>query len=58
MQKKKFEVKIYYSSYCTYEIEANNKEDAVIKARTLPINNNEILSNVENWTEADTANKL
>ena len=55
MKKKHFEVKIYYSGYCTYEVEAENEVEAIIKARNLPINNNEILTNLENWKEADIA---
>ncbi|MBS4035724.1 MAG: hypothetical protein KGZ85_14740 [Ignavibacterium sp.] len=55
---KKFEVKIYYSGFCSYEIEAENEEDAILKARKLAINKNEILSNLENWKEADIANEI
>lgn len=55
-QTKKFEVKIYYSGFCTYMIEAENTEEAIIIARNLPIDQNEILSNLENWKEADEAN--
>jgi hypothetical protein len=58
MEKKHFEVKIFYSGYCTHEIEAENEGEAIIKARILPINNNEILSNLENWKEADTAEEI
>ena len=52
---KKFEVKTFYSGYCSYEIEAENKTEAIVKARTLPINSNDILSNLESWEEADDA---
>ena len=55
MNKKHFEVKIFYSGYCSYEIDAENESEAIIKARNLPINNNEIWYNLENWEEADTA---
>ena len=58
MKKKNFEVKIYYTGFCTYEIEAENEGEAIIKARNLPIDNNEILSNLENWAEADIAEEL
>ena len=44
---KPYEVKTYYTGYCTYEVEAENEETAIIKASTLPINKNEILSNLE-----------
>ena len=52
---KKYEVKIYYSGFCTYEIDAENEEQAITKARNLEINRNEILSNLESWKEADEA---
>ena len=55
MKNKKHEVNIYFSGFCTYEIEANSKDDAIEKARQLPINKKEILSNLENWFEADEA---
>jgi hypothetical protein len=55
---KKFEVKIYYSGFCYYEIDAENEEDAILQARKLAINQNEILSNLENWEEADTATEI
>ena len=30
---KKFEVRIFHSSFCTYEVEAKNETDAILKAR-------------------------
>ncbi|MCL2131067.1 MAG: hypothetical protein FWH36_01225 [Lentimicrobiaceae bacterium] len=58
MNKKQFEVKIFYSGYCSYEIEADNEAEAIVKARSLPINNNEFLSTIEGWEEADTAEEI
>ncbi|HPD60376.1 MAG TPA: hypothetical protein PKV48_01260 [Thermodesulfobacteriota bacterium] len=52
---KKFEVNIYYSSYCTYTVEANDKTEALLKAKKLGINENEIFTNLATWVEADTA---
>ncbi len=54
----KFEVKIYYSGYCTFNVEAENKEQAINKARSLDVNKNEILSNLENWEDADEVFKI
>lgn len=54
MKKNKFEVQIYYSGYCTYCIKANSETEAIEQARLQPINKNELLSNAENWEEADT----
>ncbi len=58
MKTKKYEVQIYYSSFSTYTIEAQNKEEAINIARSLPVNKNEILTNIQNWKEADTANEI
>lgn len=55
MNNKKYEVNIYFSGFCTHEIEANSSGKAIEKARQLPINKNKILSNLENWFEADEA---
>ena len=58
MNKKKFEIQIYYSGFCTYEIEAFSDIEAIELSRTKPINANELLSNLENWIEADTITEL
>ena len=55
---KGFEVKIYFSGFCTFEVSATDQVDAILRARKLPINNNELITNLENWEEADTANEL
>ncbi|NVL89535.1 MAG: hypothetical protein HWN69_00875 [Desulfobacterales bacterium] len=55
MKPKKFEVKIYYSCFCTYQIEAKNEAEAIIGGRNRQIDSIELLSNLENWKEADTA---
>ena len=55
---KKFEVKIYYSSFCSYEVDAKNSNEAIKKARELKIDKNELLSNLENWEEADTVEEI
>lgn len=54
----KFEVQIFYSGFCTYIVEAENKTEAIEKARLLEINKNELLSNLENWKEADTTEEI
>lgn len=52
---KKFEVKIYYSGYCSHDVKAKNENEAVVIARKLALNKDEILSNLENWKKADEA---
>jgi hypothetical protein len=53
--RKTIEVTLYFSSFCTFEVEAESKEEAILKARCLKIDRDEIFSNLENWDEADTA---
>jgi len=55
MKSKIFEVIIYYSGFCTYQLEAENEAEAIKKARNRKIDSIELLSNIENWKEADTA---
>jgi hypothetical protein len=55
MKNSKFDVKIFYSGFCTYQVLAKNKDEAIKKARKLKINNTEVLSSLENWEEADEA---
>jgi hypothetical protein len=57
-QVKKFEVRIYYSGFCTYEVEAKNEEESIEKGRMLEINKNELWTNLENWKEADEAKEI
>ena len=49
----KFTVRRYYSGFCTDTIEAENEDDAIEKARELPIDEGEILSTLEDWKDAD-----
>ena len=53
MHTRKFEVRIYLSSFCTFKVEAKNRSEAIVKARSLNLDKNEILTNLENWEEAD-----
>jgi len=58
MENKKFEVKVYYTGFCVYSIEAQDEAGAIIKARNLPIIQNEVISNLENWEDADTVMEI
>jgi hypothetical protein len=58
MEKTRYEVTIYYSSFTTHEIEATSKEEAVLIARNLPIKQDEILMNLENWEDLDESNEI
>jgi len=52
---KNYEVSLFYSGFCTFEIKAESEEQAIIKARELEMDRDEILSNLESWEEADEA---
>ena len=54
----KYEVKRYYSSFVSYEIEADSEEDAYNKTRELKIDLTELQNNLDNWKEADEIGKL
>ena len=58
MKNRNFEVKIYYSGFCTHQVKAKSESVAIIKARKFSINKNEILNNIENWKEADNAEEI
>jgi len=55
MKSKNFEVKIYHSSFCSYQVKAKTEDEAIIRARKFSVNDGEILSNLENWKDADNA---
>jgi len=55
---RKFKVEIYYSGFCSYEIEAANESEAVLKAREIELKEEDLLSNLENWEEADIAEEI
>ncbi len=52
---KKYDVIIYFTTFCTYEVEAKSEEEAIAKARKLEINKDELLMNLNSWKEADEA---
>lgn len=39
MREKVYAVKVYYTSFCAYEVVANDEYEAIEKARKLSINN-------------------
>ena len=49
----KYEVKKYYSSFVTYEIEASTKDEAFEKTKKLEIDMTELRNNLESWEDAD-----
>ncbi|MGR3317462.1 MAG: hypothetical protein ACUZ8O_03175 [Candidatus Anammoxibacter sp.] len=49
----KYEVTRYYSTFVTFEIEANSEEEAYNKTKEQPIDVIEIQNNLENWGHAD-----
>lgn len=49
----KYEVKRYYSSFVTFEVEANSQEEAYNKTKELELNFIELQNNLVDWEEAD-----
>ena len=49
----KFTIRRHYSGFCTDTIEVEDEDEAIEKARELPIDENEILSTLEDWKDAD-----
>jgi len=47
----KFIVRGYYSGYCSYEIEAENEDEAHEKSLHSLVNKSEALSTLEAWEE-------
>lgn len=49
----KFLVRRYFSGFCSHEIDADDENSAYEKAKTLPIDEDEILSTLGDWKECD-----
>ncbi len=58
MSKSQFEVQVYYSGYCSFVVEADSENDAIILARENPVNKDELFTNLENWKEANIATEV
>lgn len=50
---KKYYVTLNFSTFCTYEVEAKDKNEAFEKAQEADVDRNEIIGNLEPWPEAD-----
>jgi hypothetical protein len=63
---KTFKVRLYYSGFRTVTVEAENEDEALEKAREEPFDvypsddaaTNEILTTLETWYDADTAEEV
>ena len=49
----KFIVRKFYSGYCTYEVQADNEDEAYEKTKELKIDEREIIETLEEWKECD-----
>jgi len=49
----KFIVRKYFSGFCSYEVDAPDKEYAYEKTKSLPVKEDEILNSLEEWKECD-----
>ncbi|MDE0472577.1 MAG: hypothetical protein OXH57_11625 [Ekhidna sp.] len=55
---KKFNVNIYYTGFCNYEVSAKDEEEAIQIARKLEVKKQQFFTTLESWKEADTAEEL
>jgi len=55
---KKFEVKIYYTTFCSYQISAEDEKQAFDKVGNNYLSNDEALSNMKRWPEADSVERI
>ena len=49
----KYEIRRYYSTFFTYEVEAASEEEAYNKTKEIEINVTELQNNLKDWKEAD-----
>lgn len=54
----KYEVKRYYTSFVSFEVEANSRDEAYSKTKELEIDLIDLQNNLENWEEADEITEL
>ena len=54
----KYEVRRYYSSFVTYEIEADSEDEAFEKTKKLEVDMTELYNNSSEWREADEIYQL
>lgn len=55
---KEYKVSLYYTTFCTHTVKAIDEEQAIMKAREIPLLNEELQANLQNWCEADTAQEI
>ncbi len=53
MATKQYEVQVYYSTYVTHYVTTETEDEAVEKARRLPVREGEVMENLEadGWNE-------
>ena len=54
----KFVVRKYYSGYCSYEIEANNEDQAYEIVKDIPPIYDEVLETLEDWEECNEVESI
>lgn len=54
----KYEVKRFYSSFVSFEIEANSEDEAYEKTKKMEIDLIDLQNNLEDWEEADEIQKI
>ena len=44
-----YDVRTYYGTFVTHRVDADNEDEAIEKARTMPLNPTEIMFNLDLW---------
>lgn len=55
---KEYKVQIYLSGFYTKKVRARNPDEAIERARKLPLHKTEFLSNLEPWPDADQVEEI
>ena len=53
MSELQYEVRVFYSTYVTHQVQAATPEAALAKARQLRVHQPEVIDHLEPWQEAD-----
>lgn len=53
-----YEVKIHYSTYASYTVNAENEDLAYEKALNVPLDERQAIDNLENWKDADDISEI
>lgn len=53
-----YEVKIHYSTYASYTVNAENEDLAYEQALNVPVDTEQVIDNLDNWKDADDISEI